>query len=47
MTNTIAIWLAVLIIVLLGIDYVLYDWASTIFLLRKFLDLIGWVAFWR
>jgi hypothetical protein len=47
MTNTIAIWLFLFICALLGLDYVQYDWANTVFLLRKFLALIEWLAFWR
>ncbi|WP_199910655.1 hypothetical protein [Loktanella sp. Alg231-35] len=47
MTNTIAIWLGLIIAALLATDYVLYDWANTLFVLRKFMDLIEWVAFWR
>ena len=47
MTNTIAIWLALFIAALLGFDYYQYDWANSVFLLRKLLDLIEWLAFWR
>lgn len=47
MTDTIAICLAILIAALLGYDYYAYDWANTVFLLRKLLDLIEWIAFWR
>ncbi len=47
MTNTIALCLAILIGALLVVDYSLYDWANTVFLLRKLLDLIEWMAFWR
>jgi hypothetical protein len=47
MTNTIALWLVLIIAALLAIDYVQYDWANTLFLLRKLLALIEWVAFWR
>lgn len=47
MTNTIAIWLGLIITALLATDYVLYDWANTLFLLRKFMELIEWLAFWR
>lgn len=47
MTNTIAIWLALIIGALLAFDYFQYDWANTVFLLRKFIDLIEWLAVWR
>ena len=47
MTNSIAVWLALLIAAFFAVDYVQFDWAMTVFLLRKFLDLLAWVAFWR
>ncbi len=47
MTNTIAIWLGLVITALLAADYIYYDWANTLFLLRKFMELIEWLAFWR
>jgi hypothetical protein len=47
MTNTLAIIFAVLIAALFAFDYVQYDWANTIFVFRKFVGLIEWMAFWR
>ena len=47
MTNQIAIGLGLLILGLLGLDAFLYDSAGLLFLLRKFADLIEWMAFWR
>ncbi len=47
MTNTIAFWLVVIILVGFGLDYLLFDSAGGIFLGRKGLDLLQWVAFWR
>lgn len=47
MTNQIAIGLGLVILALLGLDYFLTDWSNTLFLMRKFADLIEWVAFWR
>lgn len=47
MNNTLSILLAALILGLLAVDYLLFDWAYAIFLSRKFLDLVTWVAFWR
>lgn len=47
MTNQIAIGLGLLLLGLLGLDYAFADWANTIFLMRKFADLVEWVAFWR
>ncbi len=47
MTNTIALWLAVLILGFLALDYFYLDWNVVVFLGRKLLDLIEWMAFWR
>jgi len=47
MTNTIAIGLGALIFLGLGLDYALFDWSNTVFLGRKLVDLIEWMAFWR
>ena len=47
MTNTIAVWLVLLIAAALAVDYWLYDWANAIFLSRKLIELIEWLAFWR
>ena len=47
MTNKIAIYLLVLIAALLAFDYYRFEWQHTVFLLRKFLDLIEWLAIWR
>ncbi len=47
MTNQIAIYLAAFIVVAVGADALLYDWANTLFVGRKMAELIEWVAFWR
>ncbi len=47
MTNTIALWLAALILGFLALDYFVLDWDVPVFLGRKLLDLIEWMAFWR
>ncbi|MEL6682765.1 MAG: hypothetical protein AAFQ09_08975 [Pseudomonadota bacterium] len=47
MTNKIAIFLGLLILAFLAVDYSQYDWAMTLFLLRKLLDLIEYLAIWR
>lgn len=47
MTNQIALFLGVLILIGLGVDAVYFDWSGTIFLARKLIDLIEWLAFWR
>ncbi|NKB28153.1 MAG: glyceraldehyde-3-phosphate dehydrogenase [Rhodobacteraceae bacterium] len=46
MTNRVAIWLALLILLALILDYVM-GYGATLFLARQFLALIEWVAFWR
>lgn len=47
MTNQIAIGLGILILVALGADFVLNDGDASLFLARKWLELLEWVAFWR
>lgn len=47
MTNTIAIFLAVIILGLLAVDWLMYDWWNLIYLLKKGTHLIEWLAFWR
>ncbi len=47
MTNLIALFLGLLLIALLAVDYALFDWANSLFLSRKFVALIEWMAFWR
>ena len=47
MTNKIALFLGALVLCGLVIDLLLYDMAGTLFLARKFIELIEWVKFWR
>ena len=47
MTNQIAMFLGLLILVGLGVDWHYFEWEATVFLSRKFAQLIEWVAFWR
>lgn len=47
MTNTIALCLGAAIVVAIGYDVTVHEGATLIFLGRKALDLIEWVAFWR
>ncbi|KQB97808.1 glyceraldehyde-3-phosphate dehydrogenase [Loktanella sp. 1ANDIMAR09] len=47
MTNTIAVLLGLFLVALLGFDYLQYDGANALFLSRKFVGLIEWMAFWR
>ena len=47
MTNSVAIVLGLIILGALGVDAMVFDWANSLFLARKFFDLIEWMAFWR
>jgi hypothetical protein len=47
MTNTIALVLGVIIVLLLIADQIWLGGATTLFLAREFTQLIEWVAFWR
>lgn len=47
MTNQIAIVLGLLIVALVGGDLFLNGGDATLFLLRKFEELLEWLAFWR
>ena len=46
-TNKIAVGLLLLILAFLAIDYYFADWAMALFLARKFILLLEYVAFWR
>ena len=46
MTNTLAIILVALILIGMGIDYMMGT-GATLFLARRFLDLVDWAVFWR
>ena len=47
MTNQIAITLAAAIVALLIADWQVFDLTNSLFLARKFAELLEWVAFWR
>ena len=47
MTNPIAVFLGLLVFGGLAADWYFYDGASTLFLGRKCVDMIEWMAFWR
>lgn len=47
MTNRIALYLAMLIVGLIVLDVALNSAAVLTFLLRKLVDMIEYVAFWR
>ncbi|WP_425039144.1 hypothetical protein [Primorskyibacter sp. S187A] len=47
MTNGIAFWTGLSILVCIGIDWVFFGTEHFLFLSKKGLDLIEWLAFWR
>lgn len=47
MTNRIAVVLAVLILIAIGLDFQLNGSEGSLFLGRKLSSLIEWLAFWR
>lgn len=47
MTNKLAILFGLAIVLALALDYYYWEWGSTIFLGRKLIDLIEYLAFWR
>lgn len=47
MTNTIAIWLAVLIVGFFALDYVVLGWDMPTFLMQQLIRLTEYIAFWR
>lgn len=47
MTNRLALWLGALIIAFFVLDHFVFGWGAGLFLGRRFLDLIDWVAVWR
>jgi hypothetical protein len=47
MTDRLALVIVLLVVVAIGADLLANDGAATMFVTRKFLDLVEWVAFWR
>lgn len=47
MTNVTAFWLAAIIFLFMGVDYLANDGQAMLYLARKFLHLVDWVEFWR
>lgn len=47
MTNTIALYLGLIILAAIAVDFLANDAVALTFTARKFLDLVEWVAFWR
>ena len=47
MTNQIALYLAALLALAIGADLIFNGGVADMFMMRKFVDLVEWVAFWR
>ena len=47
MTDRIALWRGLVILAAILADLALNGGSALLFLARKFLDLVEWVAFWR
>ena len=47
MTNKLAFIIGLILLGLIGADIFLNDSANLVFLARKFLELLTWIAFWR
>ncbi|MBR2654958.1 hypothetical protein [Yoonia sp.] len=47
MTNGVAIFLGLVITAVLVYDGLFYEWQVFTFVMRKFLDLTEYIAFWR
>lgn len=47
MTDRIALALAALVVLFLIVDAAWLQFGATLFLARKFADLVEWLAFWR
>ncbi|ALI54706.1 hypothetical protein [Celeribacter marinus] len=47
MTNSIALGLAIVILVALGLDFGVNDGTASLFLARKMLGVLHYIAFWR
>lgn len=47
MTNRIFLGLLVLVVLALILDFAVTGGASLLFLARRFVDLVDWIAFWR
>jgi hypothetical protein len=47
LTNTIALWLGLILLAGIVADFALNGGSALMFLARKFLDLVEWVDFWN
>jgi|TARA_R110001606_G_scaffold161530_1_gene305434 hypothetical protein len=46
MTNLLAVWLFLIVVAAIAAD-LFFGWGGTLFLMRKFANLVEWTAFWR
>ncbi len=47
MTNQLAIWLGILILGGVMLDYAVFGAENLLFLSKKLFDFLDWLAFWR
>jgi hypothetical protein len=47
MTNSLAIGIGIVLAVGLAVDFIFFGQSGALFLARKGLDLLEWLAFWR
>ena len=47
MTDRIALYLALFILALIGLDFLLTGGETLLFLVKKFFSMITWFEFWR
>lgn len=47
MTNKIAIWLGLFLVLAVAADLLLFGGDNLLFLAKKLFELLDWVAFWR
>ncbi|MCB5198279.1 hypothetical protein LGQ03_03405 [Loktanella sp. TSTF-M6] len=47
MTNAVAIGILIAIAAFFALDHYVLHWEAPLFLARKFVELLQWLAFWR
>lgn len=47
MTNRIAFFLGLFVLILIGLDFLFYGTEHLLFLAKKLMELIEYIAFWR
>ncbi|WP_199559107.1 hypothetical protein [Nioella nitratireducens] len=47
MTNTIAIWIVVLVLGVFAADFLYFGWDLPVLVGRQLLRLVDWVSFWH